>query len=272
MSRGRWFLTVEYLKSSLRHGGSLIGWALATAAVLATATALFVLPDSQNPRQPYTQAFLLARLATDLSEAEIAQLGSEVWAWPEVEQVVFRFPGEADPVPVAQRTLLVHLSSGEARASVQGRLSSLKGVAGVEFFQRTVNPPPRLPPISRILALAGLVSALVVCLWLGYRTSARTGHAWQDELALLRSAGVSEASLRVPFLALGGLVGLGGAVIYLAAYWALWGWGQGIPAVQEVAPGFLKGEAVATWLGLLAGVGLGVLGGAVGYPSSRPHS
>ena len=106
MSRGLWFLIGDVLRRSVTRPAALIGWALAVAAVLLSGTALFLIPTGPGAAGAGAEAYLLAQLSTAPSEAAIAHLASEVWTWPGVDGVMFRFPGEddeeRDPVSLAK--------------------------------------------------------------------------------------------------------------------------------------------------------------------------
>lgn len=149
------------------------------------------------------EAYLLAELAATSSEAAIARLGSEVWAWPGVDVVTFRFPGETTPAPVAGRSLLVRLLTPEARPGVEARLRALPEVVGVQYHERAARA--QVPLSSRAFALVFLGATLALALGLGYRAVAGAERLWGRELALLRSCGVSPAVQRAPFFVLGGL-------------------------------------------------------------------
>ena len=272
MRGGLGFLIREGLRAGLAHAWCHALWALTLALALTAGTALLVLPADKEASRPYTQAFLLATISPDLAERDIDEVAWRIWGWEGVEQVSFRFPGEDDPAPIERRTLVVLLASPETRGAVQELLLHEDGIEQVTYVQRTVKPPPRLPSTARILALVGLVVALGAAIWLGRWAMAKTAKSWSEALALLRSSGVEEWTLRIPFLLLGGLVGLLGALVYLGLLWGMWAWAQGNPAVRQVTPAFLTCGPLATALGLILGILLGLLGGLVGYPSRGDHS
>ncbi|MGC9530581.1 MAG: hypothetical protein ACP5G2_08270 [Candidatus Bipolaricaulaceae bacterium] len=272
MKAGIGFLLWEGVKAGLRRWSAFLAWAAAVASVLLAGTALVLLPADQPEARPYTQVFLVGALSTRLSEQDVNQLGWEVWSWEEVDQVSFRFSGEEEPVSTEGRALVVRLAEPGARSQVQQRFGALEGIEDVRLVQRTVTPPPRLPSVARIFALAGLVIALGGSLWLGRWALMKLGLGWAEAIAVLRTAGVREWTLRIPYLGLGALAGLLGAGIYLACYWGCWAWAQGEPAVRQVMPAFLTGGTLATALGLVMGIALGALAGLLGSPSGSAHS
>lgn len=215
---------------------------------------------------------VLAYMERDLSEDDINRLAWEAWRWPEVTHQGFRFVGENEPKEIQRRALVVHVENEQARIDVEERMAAAEGVAGVEQLRRTLTPPPRLPPASRIGALIGLVGSLAASVFLArWSTGAMTAR-WSNELALLRQTGLRESLLRVPFLAAGALVGLTGAALYLACYWGVWAWAQQAPAILDAAPALDTGGPMATALGILLALLLGMLGGLLGYPARHHHS
>ncbi|MFH1609084.1 MAG: hypothetical protein ABID40_00445, partial [Candidatus Bipolaricaulota bacterium] len=149
MSYGIAFLVGDALRRSLGRPAALGLWALAVAAVLVSGTALFLIPTGPGVPGSPVEAYLLAKLALGPSEGAIARLGSEIVAWPGVDGVTFRFPGETDPVPVSQRALLVRLMSRDARTAVEARLKALTEVTGTEYHEKP-SARVRVPPASRI--------------------------------------------------------------------------------------------------------------------------
>jgi len=265
------FLVVDALKRSVRRPGPLVLWALAVAAVLVSGTALFLIPTGPGAAGTPVEAYLLAKLSLGPSETAIARLGSEIVAWPGVDGVTFRFPGETDPVPVSQRSLLVRLMSSDDRTAVEARLRTLTEVTGTEYHVKA-SARARVPPASRIAAVVALVATLTLCLWQGHRAVTGAAAAWGSELALLRSCGASAAMLRTPFFALGALIGLVGAGFYVGVCWALWEWGRAVPYLKDVVPSFpfVWGELVG--VGLAIGVGLGLVGSLVATLAPPAHS
>lgn len=266
MSPGVRYLILEGLRTAFGRRGAFALWALGIAIALAAGTALVVLPAEQEEQPAHTQLLLLASLSPMLSEAEINELGWEVWTWEGTSQVGFRFPGEQDPVPIPTRTLLVYVDDA-AVPLVEEQLRSLGGVEEVQFLEHTVGSSQELPPFLRVVALIGLVGALGLVLWLGRRAMGQMGADWGQRIALLRDSGVPEGTLRVPFLTVGAFSGLLGGLFYLACYWGVWNWARGEPGVWLTVPSLLTGEALASALGIVIGILLGVLGGAIGYPT-----
>lgn len=271
MSHGIVFLVGDAVRRSVARPVRLILWALTVAAVLVSGTALFLIPTTPATWGAATETFLLARLALDPSEATIARLGSEIWTWPGVDGITFRFPGETDPIPIYERTLVVRLLASDARSAVESRLQALPEVEGVQLYER-MSARTRVPPASRIAALVAMVGLLALSLWLGYRAVTGAGAAWGRELALLRSCGAGPALLRTPFFALGALVGAAGGGLYVGASWALWAWGRSVPYLQDLVPTFpyvWEGLVVG---GLTIGIGLGLVGTLIATLAPPTHS
>lgn len=247
-------------------------WSLVVALALGAGTALLLLPGGGKAGVPTTEALLVAALAPSLSEDDINALAWDIWARPEVDRVNFRFPGEVDPVPVEDRTLVIKLAGPGERATVEDVLRAASGITAIRYLERTIKPPPRLPALARVLALVGLALALAAALLLGKLSMERLAGAWGDALAVLRASGVSETQLRVPFASVGGLVGLFGGLIYCAALWTALSLVGDSPQVRELLPELGEIGPIATALGLAVGALLGALGGLLGFPSGKPHS
>lgn len=271
MSHGLLFLIGDALRRSLSRPAALLLWVVAVAAVLVSGTALFLIPTGPGTPRAAADAYLLAQLSPAPSEGAIARLGSEIWTWPGVDSVTFRFPGESDPVPISQRTLVVRLLAPDARAAVESRLRALSEVTGVVYHERRP-AQTRVPPVGRLVALVALVATLGLALWLGQRGATIAAAAWGKELALLRNCGASLTLQRTPLLALGALVGLVGGGVYIALCWALWSWGRAVPYLPHVVPNFphVWGGLVAG--GLAVGVGLGLVGSLIAVLSFPAHS
>lgn len=265
MSHGLGYIVAQAVRAGLRNPWAFTAWTISLAVILLSGTTLIVLPTDQGD-SPITETFLLAKLSPLISEDEIARLGWEIWGWPGVAQIKFRFPGEEDPAPIADRTLVVQLAEDAVAAEIQARLLDLAEVKEVQFVQRIFGPITRLPPVSRILALVGLVVAAGTSLLLGRTSVIQMAKAFAEEIELLRNSGVTEIILRTPFFVLGISAGLLGAMIYLGCYWGVWGWTHKMPAIRETVPAFVNGGALITALGLLSGGLLGALGGALWYP------
>jgi cell division protein FtsX len=266
VSRPILFLSRELLASSRRAGWALALWVLALALTLAAGTSLLLLPAGGRPDEPRTEAAFLAALAADLSDEGANELAWELWSHPQVAQVNFRFPGE-EGAPQDKRALLVKLTSPRVRDEVQGLLSSLPGIEDISYFERTIKPPPRLPLLARILALAGLALAGAAALLFGRLAVRRVAAAWERAISLLRAAGLPERRLRAPFLVLGALAGLAGGAIYAGLLWgALVALGDS-QAIRTLVPSFPDCGPLATGVGLAAGIGLGMLGSLLGFPT-----
>ncbi len=272
MNSGPLFVTVDGLRAMLGAIGRWVLWSLTITAVLLAGTAVMVLPGREDPLGPETHLFVLAYLEDALSEEEINRLAWETWRWPETVQQGFRFAGEEDPKDISRRALVLEVGDEADRVRIEDRLHTEAGVAGVEQLRRTIAPPPRLPVTSRILALVGLVAALAASLLLARWAMAGMAERWGNELALLRQSGLRETVLRIPFLAAGAAAGLLAAFLFLASYWGVWSWSQGVPAVRQAAPLLATSGPTATALGLVIGLALGVLGGVLGYPAQHAHA
>ncbi|MCX7751064.1 MAG: hypothetical protein N2320_05985 [Candidatus Bipolaricaulota bacterium] len=270
MTRGTPFLVLDALGRSLARPVPLLLGAVAVAAALLSGMGLLLLPAARGAGGGGTEGYLLAELGAAPSEAAIARLGSEVWTWPGVDGVAFRFPGETDPAPVAARTLVVRLLTPEARSGLEARLRALPEVVRVRYVQRAARA--QVPWISRVVALVLLVGTLALALGLGYRAVAGAMGLWGRELALLRSCGASPAQRRAPFFVLGGLVGLLGGALYLGACWALWRWGALLPYLRDAVPRFPQVWGGLLLWGLAGGVGLGLLGALIATVAPRSHS
>jgi len=269
---GLGFIVWDGLRALLGAVGRGAAWSVAIAAVLLAGTAVVLLPDHEEARQPETQLIVLAYLERDLSEDDINRLAWEAWRWPEVSHQGFRFVGENEPKEIQRRALVLHVEDEQARIEVEDRMAAADGVAGVEQLRRTLTPPPRLPPASRIGALIGLVGALAATVVLARWSMAAMASRWNNELALLRQTGLRESVLRLPFLAAGALVGLTGAALYLGCYWGVWAWAQQVPVVLDAAPALETGGPMATAIGILVALLLGLLGALLGYPPRHHHS
>ena len=266
------FLFTEVLKAASGHLWRFCLWALTLVLVLAAGTALLLLPAGGEGSRPVTRAYLLATLSPELSEQDIDELAWRLWEQDGVEQVSFRFPGEEEPAAVQDRTLVVLLTDPALRSQVQEKLASEAGILDVRYLERTVKPPPHLPSVARILALVGLVLGLALALFLGRWAMGRLAQSWNEELNLLRAAGLPESTLRLPFLALGAFVGLVGALVYVGLLWGALSWAQGEQVVRQAVPLLFSCGPLATALGLLAGILLGVVGGMLGYSPRADHS
>ncbi len=272
MNRGALFLVGEGLKAAGKALPRLLLWALALAVTLMAGTALLVLPAGGRPGAPTSEALLVATLSPELSEREINELAWELWTLPEVVQVSFRFPGETDPLPVEARALVLLLAQPAQRGAVQEALLEKAGITGVQYLERTLKPPPRLPALARVLALVGLVLALGLTLVLGRESLLAVASRWGKALRLLAAAGVAEFTLRIPFLVVGALVGLVGGAVYVGVLWGAISWAGRYPQVREMVPGLFHCLPLAIGLGLSIGILLGMVGGLVGFPARRTHS
>ncbi len=263
------FVALEALKGLGRVLTRWGAWAASIAVVLLAGTAVIVLPTRDEDHTARTVFYLVASADAAVGESSLNRLAWDIWSWPGVSAVTFRFPGETEPQEIAQRSLVVRVRDPEVQRQVGIRLEQFGELTSIDHIQLTTSPPPRLPATSRVLALVGLVLALPLCLWLARWAARGLGAAWGEELALLRYSGASELLLRVPFWLFGALAGLAGAVLYAACFWGVWSWAQEVPAVRQAVPTFVTGGTVATVLGFLLGLALGLVGATVGFPARR---
>ena len=256
------FLSADFLRANLRQALTILVWILSVGLVLSSATALWALPlyPAAKETQPHRLFFLT--LSPLLSEAEITKLGWTIWSWPEIARVSFRFPGENDPEPFQERTLVVELAPTAAREEVAQKLGKLPGVTKVTAYERVLTPPP-VPSLARIAAIAAFVLSLGFCLFFGVRAAAKSQKLWREESALLRDSGLPPLYWRGPVFFLAGWVGLLGAGIHLCALWL---------GMRFIPPDSLWRQisALAPWatgLGIPGGVLLGLLAALL-----SPHS
>lgn len=210
------FVTADFLQANLRQLWAIFLWALSVGLVLLSLTALWALPPYQQAGAPSSQRFFLLTLSPLLSEAEINRLAWDIWSWPEVAKVSFRFPGENDPEPVSERTLVVELRPGNDQEKTGAKLQKLSGITKVAVIERTTIPP-QVPSSARIGAIASLVLSLGLCFVLGTQVIREGRRRWEKERKLLRESGVPPAIWRGPELLLAGLAGLLGAGLHIAA-------------------------------------------------------
>ncbi len=256
------FAAGDFLRASLPEFGGVLLWILSLALVLLSATALWGLP-LQPPAGPvsFHRLFLL-NLSPLLSEQDINELTWQIWAWPEVKSVSFRFPGENDPEPVQERGLVVEASPETDGHELLAKLGKLVGVVNVTVWERTV-VPPRIPSAARIGAVAALLVGLALSLFLAPRVLRRVQSRWKREQELLRRSGASPLVWRGPVILLAVLAGLLGAGLHLVAL------AVGVRFVPTGTP-WTELLSLAVWamgLGFPVGVFLALLGVLI-----SPHS
>ena len=260
--RAFFFLSADFLRANLRQALAVLVWILSVGLALSSGTALWALPLYQPVKETQPHRLFFLALSPLLSETEITKLGWTIWAWPEITSVSFRFPGENDPEPFQERTLVVELAPTANREEVAQKLGKLPGVTKVTAYERVLTPP-QVPSIARIAAIAAFVLSLGFCLFWGVRTAAKSQNLWREESALLRDSGLSPLHWRGPVFFFAGWVGLLGAGIYLCALWL---------GMRFIPPGSVWTQIYtlapwATGLGIPAGVVLGELAALL-----SPHS
>jgi len=260
--RAFFFLSADFLRANLRQVPAILVWILSVGLVLSSATALWALPlyPTVTETQPHRLFFLA--LSPLLSEAEITKLGWTIWAWPEIANVSFRFPGEDNSESFQERTLVVELEPTANREEVAQKLGKLPGVTKVTAYERVLTPPP-LPSIARISAIAAFVLSLGFCLFWGVRTAAKSQKLWREESALLRDSGLPPLYWRSPVFFFAGWIGLLGAGAHLCALWL----GMRFIPPDSIWTQIYTLAPWATGLGIPAGVMLGVLAAFL-----SPHS
>lgn len=259
--RGFLYVLLDFLGANLRQAGTLLAWGLAIALVLASATALFFLPPSGEGSATTSQHLLILTLDPLLSEAEINRLAWQIAGWPETGRVNFRFAGESDPEPLVERALVVEARPG-GREALLARVAKLSGIRKVTALERRAEPPG-LPSRWRIAALVALGLGLGMALFLGQRAMRRALALWRKEREILRLSGLGAAYWQGPFLALGFLVGLVGAGLFLLGLRLALRYAPPEASLRDLvqAGPWLKA------LGFPAGAFLGLLGSLL-----RPHS
>ncbi len=212
------FVTADFLRANLRQIWAIFLWALSLALVLLSLTALWGLPPYQPAGPAVSQRLFLLTLSPLLSEAEINRLAWEVWSWPEVAKVSFRFPGENEPEPVSERTLVVELRPESDQEKAGAKLQKLSGITKVAVVERAV-VPPQVPSSARIGTIAALIFSLGLCFFLGARVMREAKRRWERERKLLRDGGAPPLIWRGPEFFLAGLAGFLGAGVHMAALW-----------------------------------------------------
>lgn len=210
------FASGDFLRANLRGIGGILLWVLGLTLTLLSLTALWGLPPHQPAGPASSQRLFLLHLNPLLPEQDINRLAWQIWAWPEVWSVSFRFPGEGKPESVHDRALVVEPRPGGDLEGLATRFEKIPGVTNVAVLERTVLPA-QVPSAARIGAIAGLLVGLSLSLFLGIRVLGQARRRWQKERTLLRHSGVSPLIWRGPevFLALG--AGLLSAGLHLAA-------------------------------------------------------
>jgi hypothetical protein len=170
-----------------------------------------------------------------------------------VAKVSFRFPGENDPEPIQERSILVEVQPQISEGMV-AKFQKLPGVSKVTEIERTV-VPPKVPSFARIAAILALVVGSVLSLFLGARVMGRANARWAKEQKLLRESGAPKALWQGPKFFLAGLASLIGVGFYIAALWA----GTKFLKPQSIWASFMRFDPKTIGLGLFLGLLLGFL-------------
>jgi cell division transport system permease protein len=219
-----------------------------------------------------------------LSEADGRAIASRAAAWPEVQRATYvsradalqRFRvslgGQAslldalpgNPLPASIEVALApNARTPGGLVGVADRLRQLPGVTDVEYGREEAARLAALLRVVRVVGAAvavvlGLVATLIVA-----NTVRLALYAREEELALLRLVGATEAFVRAPFLIEGALQGALGAAVAVAL--AAAGYQLARPSLAGL--GDLLGPATGRLLPLgtiAALVGAGALLGLVG--------
>jgi hypothetical protein len=255
------FVTADFLRANLREFGGIILWSLSIGLVLLSLTVSWGLPPSKPAGPLESRRFFLLTLSPLLSEDEINRLAWEIWSWPGVAKVSFRFPGENDPEPIQERSILVEVQPQISEGMV-AKFQKLPGVSKVTEIERTV-VPPKVPSFARIAAILALVVGSVLSLFLGARVMGRASARWAREQKLLRESGAPRALWQGPKFFLAGLASLIGVGFYIVALWA----GTKFLKPQSIWASFMRFDPKTIGLGLFLGLLLGFLAALL-----SPHS
>lgn len=213
--RGFPYVLLQFILVNLRQALNLVGWALALTLVLASASVLLFLPLNNGRMTAASQHLFVLMLDPLLSEGEINRLAWQIAGWPETLRVNFRFAGETDPEPLAERALVVE-ARPEGREALLTKLTKLVGVRKVTALERRAEGGG-LPSRARLAALAALALGLGATLFLGQRATKRALSLWRKEREILRLAGLGPLYWQGPLLFLGLLAGLAGAGLFALA-------------------------------------------------------
>ncbi len=263
------FVFGDLLRRALGRPGIWAGFVGAvTLAAVSLSALVFLQTGGMDQGKSREHWYVLCTLSVLLPEKGINALAWGIREMPGVTGVSFRFAGDTAPGygTVPERSLIVRVrDEGTARALAK-KLPSEEGIEAAETVRYLSSPPASLPPLSRLLALIGLIFAVFVLLLSGRTAFGWLLKHWGREWELLGAAGLSGGERMLPLLTLSLLCGLFGGLVYLALYLGLRGYLGGMEAVRQVAPGYFKAGVfpyllsfvVAPLLGLLAG-GVGIL-------------
>ncbi len=199
-------------------------WVLALVIVVAVAIFLGVVALVSfllQPAAPGMGARLIAVPRDDLSQSDLSSLHERLLSDPEVVHVRFVFSSTATnrSTDEQQRTpsrFEIVLRSDAELASVSERLR------GWGAFRQVGPPGPDSletwrdwlqNPETRWFALAGFLLLLAMTLLVIYGGLIASQRNFAGELELLELSGVSPQTLRIPFVLLGALYGLAGALL-----------------------------------------------------------
>ncbi len=265
------FVFGDLLRRALRRPGIWAGFVGAvTLAAVSLSALVFLQTDGMDQGKSREHWYVLCTLSVLLSEKSINALAWEIREMPGVIGVSFRFAGDTAPGygTVPERSLIVRVrDEGTARALAM-KLSSKEGIEAAETVHYLSSPPASLPPLSRLLALIGLIFAVFVLLLSGRTAFGWLLKHWGREWELLGAAGLSGWERMLPLLALSLLCGLFGGLVYLALYLGLRGYLGGMEAVRQVAPGYFKAGVFPYLLSFVVAPLLGLLAGGVGILST----
>lgn len=261
-------------------------WAWSFAAVVGVVVlsgslslcSLLLEPEGTN-----AEFTVLAVPHADLSQTELGALYRRLETDPAVARARYLFPSEGDSAAASGR-FRIALHPGHDPEDVIARL---RGWGAFREVAVPSSPPPGavrawlLNPDNRWGVLTGfsaLFGLTLLAIYMGLR-AARAGLA--GELDLLRLAGVEPAVVRTPFVLLGGLYGLIGAIAVLLLSISGGVWLSG-PALSDDLPELAETHAL-TALGLrgfVLGLILSLFGAALGrlaapaqrYPSPLRRS
>ena len=195
-------------------------WALSFAVVVAVAIFLGTLAFFSLLLQPAASGAgvrLIAVPHEDLSQADLADLHERLLSDPEIIQARYVFaPATAGARTGAPSRFEISLRSDSELPPVTERLR------GWGTFQQVGPPGPDSleawrdwlnKPEKRWIALAILVSLFAIALMAIYGGLIAARRSFDGELELLELSGVPPQTLRIPFVLLGALYGLTGALL-----------------------------------------------------------
>lgn len=233
---------------------SLVLSGLAVLACFVTLSGL-ILITSAGGGYLFGPVKIVALLRDDATPAEINQLALEIQSWHEVASLPNYVPKEAAKKPLSKGVLEITLKDPKDVHSVSATLQDPHRFPQIE---RVIAPKPsplslylqEIPQQEAViwgaLAFMFLISILMIRFAIG-----SLARSFAGQIEILKLAGVSPGTIRLPFVLMGILYGLlGGAATALIFYLA--------PSM-----GYGFGEADSR-LALVSSGGLGVLLGILG--------